>query len=86
MEKTRSDDADWIDVPIADFANKSYAAKRAARYFRRDGGATAVPVPPGIRSAGGAYASSTLLDHGTNHFVVGDAAGNVVSITNTVNQ
>ncbi|WP_172595035.1 gamma-glutamyltransferase [Sphingopyxis sp. FD7] len=75
-------DADFVDVPVKGLLDKSYLAQRrqlispygaAGRY---DPG-----TPPG---AAPRAAAPPVDEQGTTHFVAADAAGNLVSMTSTV--
>ena len=74
-------DPDFVDVPTEGLLAKDYLAQRAALI-----GATAGPPPqPGRPKGAGVRApDNTKEPGGTSHFVVVDAAGNVVSMTTTV--
>jgi gamma-glutamyltranspeptidase/glutathione hydrolase len=74
-------DPAFVKVPVAGLIDPSYVAERARLI-----GATAGPPPAaGVpREAMVAGADSTLEPTGTSHFIVRDAAGNVVSMTTTV--
>ena len=83
-------DPDLLDVPVTGLLSKDYARQRAALI-----GATplATPVAPGDPFAfdGGGSATAYRSADGddgmhTNHLVVADRAGNVVSYTNTIEQ
>ena len=74
-------DPAFVKVPVAGLIEPAYVAERARLI-----GTTAAPsveagVPAGEPVAG---ADSTLEPSGTSHFIVRDAAGNVVSMTTTV--
>ena len=74
-------DPDFVDVPTEGLLAKDYLAQRAALI-----GVTAGPPPqPGRPKGAGVRApDNTKEPGGTSHFVVVDAAGNVVSMTTTV--
>lgn len=74
-------DPAFTAVPVAGLLDPAYVARRAALI-----GATAGPPPqPGMPAgASNPARDATLEPTGTSHFVVGDAAGNVVSMTTTV--
>jgi gamma-glutamyltranspeptidase/glutathione hydrolase len=83
-------DTDFVNVPMAGLLSKDYAKQRASLI-----GSTALstPVAPGDPTPfnGGAGASSlrSVTQDGeqhTNHLVVSDRFGNVVSYTNTIEQ
>jgi gamma-glutamyltranspeptidase/glutathione hydrolase len=74
-------DPAFVKVPVAGLIDPAYAAQRAKLI-----GAVAGPPPqPGV-PAGAAVAGAdrTLEPAGTSHFIVGDADGNIVSMTTTV--
>lgn len=66
-------DADFVTVPVSKLTSPEYAAELAGR-IRED----AVLPPPN-------YGWTVGDDAGTTHFCVVDAAGNVVSATETIN-
>ena len=72
---------DVADVPVDGLLDPAYVASR-----RRLIGPTAGPPPSAGVPAGAQVAAedSTLEPIGTSHFIVGDADGNVVSMTTTV--
>ena len=74
-------DPAFVTVPVAGLLAPEYVAARARLI-----GATAGPPPKAGTPAGAPVASMdrTLEPAGTSHFIVGDAAGNVVSMTTTV--
>ena len=83
-------DTDFVDVPVRGLLSKQYAKQRAALLAPT---AAATPVAAGNPWAfnGGApsqpyAASGRSLDQHTNHLVVADRRGNVVSYTNTIEQ
>ena len=67
-------DPDFTDIPIARLIGKDYAARLATRI---DPQRTRPPEQYGSGQA--------TDDHGTSHFCVWDAEGNVVSLTETIN-
>ncbi len=75
-------DAAFVSVPVKGLLDPNYIASRAALIGPR---AAATPpvagTPPGATLAA---ADATLEPGGTSHFIIGDAAGNVVSMTTTV--
>src|SRR3954454_10679879 len=83
-------DTDFVNVPMQGLLSKAYAKQRAALI-----GSTALttPVAPGdptpfnggAAATGFASATSDNEQH-TNHLVVADRHGNVVSYTNTIEQ
>ena len=74
-------DPAFVTVPVEGLLDPPYVAARAGLIGPRAGPPPAPGTPPG---AGVAARDSTLEPAGTSHFVVGDAAGNVVSMTTTV--
>lgn len=75
-------DPDFVDVPVEGLLDPDYLDARAKLI-----GATASPTPPPPGQPPGAPARAadrTREPAGTSHFVVVDAAGNVVSMTTTV--
>jgi gamma-glutamyltranspeptidase/glutathione hydrolase len=73
-------DPDFVDVPVKELLDPGYVAARAALIGDSAGPAPAAGTPPGF----GRGPDSTHEPGGTSHFVVMDAAGNVVSMTTTV--
>src|SRR4051812_14004604 len=83
-------DTDFVNVPMQGLLSKAYAKQRAGLI-----GATALPTPVapgdptpfngGAAATGFASASNDNEQH-TNHLVVADRHGNVVSYTNTIEQ
>ncbi|KQM98256.1 gamma-glutamyltransferase [Sphingomonas sp. Leaf25] len=74
-------DPAFVTVPIAGLLSPTYIADRAKLIGPVAGPAPVAGVPAGTVTAG---IDSTLEPTGTSHFIVGDAAGNVVSMTTTV--
>ena len=74
-------DPAFADVPVAGLLDPGYVAQRVALIGPRAGPPPVAGTPPG---AAAAARDSTLEPAGTTHFVVGDARGNVVSMTATV--
>jgi gamma-glutamyltranspeptidase/glutathione hydrolase len=73
-------DPAFIDVPVAGMLDPEYVVRRAALI-----GAVAGPAPaPGQPAPIQRGADATSEATGTSHFVVVDAAGNVASMTTTV--
>jgi gamma-glutamyltranspeptidase/glutathione hydrolase len=74
-------DPAFVHVPVAGLLDPAYVAARA----RLIGSAAGPPPAPGV-PAGAAVAANdrTMEPTGTSHFIVRDAAGNVVSMTTTV--
>ncbi len=85
-------DSRYVDVPEQQLLSKSFGRQRAC--LIEPAKAATSPVPPGdpFAGSGGCTPPSgeavTVPDRGhhTNHFVVADRAGNVVSYTNTIEQ
>jgi gamma-glutamyltranspeptidase/glutathione hydrolase len=74
-------DAAFVEVPVAGLLDPEYVARRA----RLIGNPVGPPPQAGNpRGAPAVAADATLEPTGTSHFIVRDAAGNVVSITTTV--
>lgn len=74
-------DPAFVKVPVAGMLDPAYVAERAKLI-----GDTAGPPPAAGVPAGATLAArdTTLEPTGTSHFIVGDAQGNVVSMTTTV--
>jgi gamma-glutamyltranspeptidase / glutathione hydrolase len=74
-------DPAFVTVPVKGMLDPAYVASRAALI-----GETAGPPPVAGTPAGATMAArdTTLEPMGTSHFIVGDAEGNVVSMTTTV--
>lgn len=74
-------DPAFVDVPLAGLLAPAYIAERARLI-----GQVAGPPPRAGMPAGATVAArdTTLEPTGTSHFIVGDAEGNVVSMTTTV--
>ncbi|MBB4908036.1 gamma-glutamyltransferase [Actinophytocola algeriensis] len=83
-------DSDYVDVPQRELLSDRFAKQRACE-IDPDAAAPGA-VPPGDVTAGGQCAPDTAATPGgsqgfhTNHFVVSDRWGNVVSYTNTIEQ
>ena len=75
-------DPAFVAVPVEGLLDPAYVAARA----RLIGAAAGPPPAAGQRRAGaaGRPPTATLEPAGTSHFIVRDAAGNVVSMTTTV--
>ena len=73
-------DADFVSVPVAGLLDADYVASRAALVPQVDGPVEA-GVPPGAETVA---ADNTHEPAGTSHMVIVDAAGNMVSMTTTV--
>ena len=74
-------DPAFVTVPVGGLLDPAYVAGRARLIGPRAGAPPAAGTP---RNAPAAALDSTLEPAGTTHFVVGDAQGNVVSMTATV--
>ena len=75
-------DADFVDVPVKGLLDKSYLAERRQLISPyRAAGRYEPGTPPGAKPRAAAPA---IPEQGTTHFVTADAAGNVVSMTSTV--
>jgi len=74
-------DSAFVKVPVAGLLDPAYIASRAALIGQNAGPAPAPGVPMGAMTA----ANDTSVEPtGTSHFIIGDADGNVVSMTTTV--
>jgi gamma-glutamyltranspeptidase / glutathione hydrolase len=74
-------DPAFVQVPVAGLLDPAYVAGRARLIGSRAGPPPAAGTPPGVPVPA---RDTTLEPVGTSHFVVRDAAGNVVSMTTTV--
>jgi gamma-glutamyltranspeptidase/glutathione hydrolase len=74
-------DPAFAPVPLAGLLDPAYVARRAALIGASAGPPPAAGDPPGAALAG---LDVTVEPAGTSHFIVGDARGNVVSMTTTV--
>jgi len=74
-------DPAFTNVPVAGLLDPTYVASRAALIGERAGAPPLAGTPPGATMAA---RDATREPAGTTHFIVGDAAGNVVSMTATV--
>lgn len=74
-------DPAFVSVPVEGMLDPAYVASRAALIGEQAGPPPAAGSPPGMRTTG---LDSTREPAGTTHFIVGDAQGNVVSMTATV--
>jgi gamma-glutamyltranspeptidase/glutathione hydrolase len=74
-------DPDFVAVPVAGLLDPSYLKQRAALIGDRAGPAPSYGRPVGAPEPG---RDATREPGGTSHFVIVDAAGNVVSMTTTV--
>lgn len=74
-------DPAFVRVPVAGLLEPAYVTQRAAMIGNVAGPPPKAGTPPGGAAAG---RDRTLEPVGTSHFIVRDAAGNVVSMTTTV--
>ncbi|MDB5688184.1 MAG: ggt [Sphingomonas bacterium] len=74
-------DPAFVSVPVAGLLAPAYIAERARLIGDRAGPPPVAGTPSGAPAAAN---DNTREPAGTSHFIVGDAAGNVVSITTTV--
>jgi gamma-glutamyltranspeptidase/glutathione hydrolase len=74
-------DPAFVDVPVAGLLDPAYVAERARLIGAVAGAPPIAGAPPGAKVIA---KDSTLEPAGTSHFIVRDAAGNVVSMTTTV--
>lgn len=74
-------DPAFTDVPVAGLLDPSYIALRSRLIGTSAGAPPVAGTPPGAAVLAG---DRTMEPAGTSHFVVRDAAGNVVSMTTTV--
>ncbi|MGV3729358.1 MAG: gamma-glutamyltransferase [Sphingopyxis sp.] len=75
-------DGDFVDVPVAGLLDKSYLAERRALISPYGAAGRYEPgTPPGAKPRA---AAPPVAEQGTTHFVAADAAGNLVSMTSTV--
>ncbi|HET6523899.1 gamma-glutamyltransferase [Sphingopyxis sp.] len=75
-------DGDFFDVPVKGLLDKAYLAERRQLISPyRAAGRYEPGTPPGVKPRAAAPA---IPEQGTTHFVTVDAAGNVVSMTSTV--
>ncbi|MGT2514981.1 gamma-glutamyltransferase family protein [Sphingomonas panni] len=74
-------DPKFVNVPVAGLLAPAYIAERAKLIGATAGPAPVAGVPAGVVTAA---ADTTREPAGTSHFIVGDAQGNVVSMTTTV--
>ena len=74
-------DPAFVPVPVAGLLDPAYIAARAGLIGERAGPSPEAGTPPG---AAAVARDATLEPAGTSHFVIGDAVGNVVSMTTTV--
>jgi len=83
-------DADYVDVPQRQLLSDRFARQRACEIDPAAAGVS--PVAPGDPFGGGACGQAGVATSSrpegthTNHFVVSDRWGNVVSYTNTIEQ
>jgi len=74
-------DPAFVSVPVEGLLDPAYVAARAALIGPGAGPPAQAGTPPGAPAAA---PDATREPVGTTHFVIGDAAGNVVSMTSTV--
>ena len=75
-------DGDFIEVPVKGLLDKTYLAGRRQLISPYGAAGTYEPgTPPGAKPRA---AAPPVQEQGTTHFVTADAAGNVVSMTSTV--
>ena len=75
-------DGDFIEVPVKGLLDKTYLAGRRQLISPAGAAGTYEPgTPPGAKPRA---AAPPVQEQGTTHFVTADAAGNVVSMTSTV--
>lgn len=75
-------DGDFVDVPVKGLLDKAYLAERRRLISPFGAAGHYEPgTPPGAKPRA---AAPPVQEQGTTHFVVADAAGNVVSMTSTV--
>lgn len=75
-------DADFVDVPVTGLLDKAYLAERRQLISPYGAAGRYEPgTPPGAKPRA---AAPPVPEQGTTHFVVADQAGNVVSMTSTV--
>ena len=74
-------DPAFAEVPVSGLLDPAYVVARARLIGERAGPAPAPGTPPGAPAAA---RDATREPAGTSHFIVGDAQGNVVSMTTTV--
>ncbi|MEG3123178.1 gamma-glutamyltransferase [Sphingomonas sp. GB1N7] len=74
-------DPAFVSVPVRGLIDPAYVDARAKLIGQRAGASPAAGQPAGAPQVA---RDRTLEPMGTSHFVVGDAAGNVVSMTTTV--
>jgi gamma-glutamyltranspeptidase / glutathione hydrolase len=83
-------DADYVDVPQRQLLSDRFAAQRACQIDPNAAGTSPVapgdPFGSGECTAPGQATPAGLEGTHTNHFVVSDRWGNVVSYTNTIEQ
>jgi gamma-glutamyltranspeptidase/glutathione hydrolase len=74
-------DPAFVAVPVTGLLDPAYVAARARLIGASAGPPPAAGTPPGATAMA---RDRTMEPAGTSHFIVGDAAGNVVSMTTTV--
>ncbi|TVS11952.1 MAG: gamma-glutamyltransferase family protein [Wenzhouxiangella sp.] len=73
-------DPDFVDVPVAGLLDPDYVAERSALIGERAGPLPEAGTPPGTEYA----MDDGFRQTGTTHFVIVDDAGNVVTMTSSV--
>jgi gamma-glutamyltranspeptidase / glutathione hydrolase len=83
-------DTDFVGVPLTGLLSKDFARERAGLIGPKAASTPVAPGNPWAYNGSGASASyaggGTSADQHTNHLVVADREGNVVSYTNTIEQ
>lgn len=74
-------DPAYVSVPVAGMIDPAYIRSRAALIGAAAGPPPSAGTPPGAQRVG---ADATVDPTGTTHLIIRDAAGNVVSMTTTV--
>ncbi len=75
-------DSDFVDVPVAGLLDKKYLAERRQLISPFGAAGQYEPgTPPGAKPRA---AAAPIPEQGTTHFAVADKAGNVVSMTSTI--
>ncbi|WP_338424670.1 gamma-glutamyltransferase [Sphingopyxis kveilinensis] len=75
-------DGDFVDVPVAGLLDKNYLAERRDLISPYGAAGRYEPgTPPGAKPRA---AAPPVAEQGTTHFVASDAAGNLVSMTSTI--
>jgi gamma-glutamyltranspeptidase/glutathione hydrolase len=75
-------DADFVDVPVAGLIDRGYIAQRSGLISEtRALGKYEAGTPPGAKPR---TAAPSPKEHGTTHFIAIDAAGDIATMTSTV--